>query len=161
MTFTPTEVSQAIRVLASLVLGFTVALAGLRTSSRCSTHHGPRNLPKPLPLQIDYFYIVDIGSPLRAPGGAAGIHPVVDALPAPSTPAEAIRRTPPIHRRNKTVVSRIGNTRHENLQSQAALHKLGAQHEGTFRNHYIMPDGTMRHSVWFSITKEDWPQVKT
>jgi N-acetyltransferase len=23
-----------------------------------------------------------------------------------------------------------------------------------------MPDGTQRHSVWFSITKEDWPQVK-
>jgi RimJ/RimL family protein N-acetyltransferase len=51
-------------------------------------------------------------------------------------------------------------THHENLQSQAALRKLGAQHEGTFRNHYIMPDGTQRHSVWFSITKEDWPQVK-
>jgi N-acetyltransferase len=52
-------------------------------------------------------------------------------------------------------------THHENLQSQAALRKLGAQYEGTFRNHYIMPDGTQRHSVWFSITKEDWPEVKS
>jgi RimJ/RimL family protein N-acetyltransferase len=51
-------------------------------------------------------------------------------------------------------------THHENLQSQAAIKKLGAQYEGTFRNHYIMPDGSQRHSVWFSITREDWPQVR-
>jgi RimJ/RimL family protein N-acetyltransferase len=51
-------------------------------------------------------------------------------------------------------------THHENLQSQAAMRKLGAQYEGTFRNHYIMPDGSLRHSVWFSITREDWPEVK-
>ena len=51
-------------------------------------------------------------------------------------------------------------THHENLQSQAAMRKLGAQYEGTFRNHYIMPDGSPRHSVWFSITQEDWPQVR-
>jgi len=53
-------------------------------------------------------------------------------------------------------------THHENLQSQAAIKKLGAQYEGTFpHNHNITPDGTIRHSMWFSITKEEWPQVKT
>jgi RimJ/RimL family protein N-acetyltransferase len=51
-------------------------------------------------------------------------------------------------------------THHENLQSQAAMRKLGAQYEGTFRNHYLLPDGSQRHSVWFSIIQEDWPQVK-
>jgi RimJ/RimL family protein N-acetyltransferase len=51
-------------------------------------------------------------------------------------------------------------THHENLQSQAAIRKLGAVYEGTFRNHYVMPDGTLRHSIWFSITREDWPQVR-
>jgi RimJ/RimL family protein N-acetyltransferase len=51
-------------------------------------------------------------------------------------------------------------THHENLQSQAAIRKLGAVYEGTFRNHYVMPDGTLRHSLWFSITREDWPQVR-
>jgi RimJ/RimL family protein N-acetyltransferase len=51
-------------------------------------------------------------------------------------------------------------THHENLQSQAAMRKLGAQYEGTFRNHYVMPDGSARHSVWFSITQEDWPVVR-
>jgi N-acetyltransferase len=51
-------------------------------------------------------------------------------------------------------------THHQNLQSQAAMRKLGAHYEGTFRNHYIMPDGSPRHSVWFSITQEDWPEVR-
>ena len=52
-------------------------------------------------------------------------------------------------------------THHQNLQSQAAMRKLGAQYEGTFRNHMIMPDNSTRHTVWFSITQEDWPQVKS
>ncbi len=52
-------------------------------------------------------------------------------------------------------------THHENLQSQAAMRKMGAIEEGTFRNHYVMPDGTQRHSVWFSIIRKDWPQVRS
>ncbi len=37
---------------------------------------------------------------------------------------------------------RVGfKTHHENLQSQAALRRLGAVYEGTFRNHSVMPDG--------------------
>ena len=52
-------------------------------------------------------------------------------------------------------------THHENLQSQAAMKAIGCVYEGTFRNHYLMPDGTPRHSVWFSITKEDWPTTKS
>jgi RimJ/RimL family protein N-acetyltransferase len=51
-------------------------------------------------------------------------------------------------------------THHENLQSQKAIAALGAHFEGVFRNHYVMPDGSLRHSHWFSITKEDWPAVK-
>jgi len=51
-------------------------------------------------------------------------------------------------------------THHENLQSQNAMKAIGALYEGTFRNHYLMPDGTVRHSVWFSITREDWPTTK-
>lgn len=52
-------------------------------------------------------------------------------------------------------------THHENLQSQKAMRKIGAVEEGTFRNHYIMPDGSQRHSVWFSIIREEWPQTKS
>jgi N-acetyltransferase len=51
-------------------------------------------------------------------------------------------------------------THHENLQSQNAMKSIGAIYEGTFRNHYLMPDNTLRHSVWFSIIRSDWPTVK-
>ncbi len=57
---------------------------------------------------------------------------------------------------------RVGfKTHHENLQSQAAMRKLGAEYEGTFRNHYVMPDGSQRHSVWFSIVRGEWPSVRS
>lgn len=52
-------------------------------------------------------------------------------------------------------------THHENLQSQAAMRKIGAMEEGTFRNHYVMPNGSARHSVWFSVIREDWPRVRS
>ncbi len=51
-------------------------------------------------------------------------------------------------------------THHLNLHSQAAIAKLGAKLEGTMRNHVLMPDGSRRHSVLFSITDEEWPGVK-
>ncbi len=51
-------------------------------------------------------------------------------------------------------------THHDNVHSQNAMLKLGAQYEGTFRNHMIMPDGSTRHTKWYSITAEDWPAVK-
>lgn len=47
-----------------------------------------------------------------------------------------------------------------NLRSQAAIKALGAKFEGTFRHHMIMPDGSFRDSVWFSILREEWPEVK-
>jgi N-acetyltransferase len=51
-------------------------------------------------------------------------------------------------------------THHENLKSQTAIAALGAKFEGIFRNHMIMPDGSIRHSHWYSIVLEEWPQVK-
>lgn len=47
-----------------------------------------------------------------------------------------------------------------NLQSQKAMLKIGAVREGVFRNHLINEDGTIRHSVYFSFIKEDWPLIK-
>jgi RimJ/RimL family protein N-acetyltransferase len=47
-----------------------------------------------------------------------------------------------------------------NKRSQAAIRGIGAIYEGTFRNHYIMPDGSSRDSAWFSIIRKDWPDVK-
>lgn len=47
-----------------------------------------------------------------------------------------------------------------NSQSRAALARLGAVEEGTFRNHMICAGGRIRHSVYFSITDGEWPAVK-
>lgn len=51
-------------------------------------------------------------------------------------------------------------THHANLRSQAAMLKLGAQYEGTFRNHIFMPDGSSRDTKWYSILDTEWPTVK-
>ena len=51
-------------------------------------------------------------------------------------------------------------THARNVQSRSALRGIGATFEGVFRNHVIMPDGSMRDSAWFSITREEWPAVK-
>ena len=47
-----------------------------------------------------------------------------------------------------------------NAQSRAAMARLGAVEEGTFRRHRILPNGRVRDTVYFSITDTDWPAVK-
>jgi RimJ/RimL family protein N-acetyltransferase len=47
-----------------------------------------------------------------------------------------------------------------NAQSRAALTRLGAVEEGTLRNHMLMSDGRLRHSVYFSILPGEWPGVR-
>lgn len=51
-------------------------------------------------------------------------------------------------------------TDERNLQSQAAISKLGAVREGTLRKSMILPDGHHRNTVMFSITDEEWPAVQ-
>lgn len=47
-----------------------------------------------------------------------------------------------------------------NLHSQRAIAKLGAKLEGTMRKHIVMPDGYFRDTVMYSITYDEWPEVK-
>ena len=51
-------------------------------------------------------------------------------------------------------------THARNEPSRTALAGIGARFEGVFRNHMIMPDGSLRDSAYFSVTAEDWPDVK-
>ncbi|WP_342533757.1 GNAT family protein [Lysinibacillus sp. FSL K6-0057] len=51
-------------------------------------------------------------------------------------------------------------TDHDNIRSQKAIERIGATKEGILRNHMIRKDGTTRHTVMYSITIEEWPQVK-
>ncbi|HEV2386749.1 MAG TPA: GNAT family protein [Candidatus Acidoferrales bacterium] len=47
-----------------------------------------------------------------------------------------------------------------NERSRAAIARLGAREEGTFRNHMITASGRVRHTVYFSIIDAEWPEVK-
>lgn len=48
----------------------------------------------------------------------------------------------------------------ENARSRAAIEKLGARFEGTFRRHMRRPDGTWRDTAWYSILKDEWPAAR-
>lgn len=47
-----------------------------------------------------------------------------------------------------------------NEKSRKAMLRIGAKEEGTLRNHMITQGGRIRHSVYFSITNDEWPAVK-
>ena len=47
-----------------------------------------------------------------------------------------------------------------NEQSRRALAAIGATEEGTLRNHMLTASGRQRHSVYFSVVAEEWPQVR-
>jgi N-acetyltransferase len=47
-----------------------------------------------------------------------------------------------------------------NERANPALLAIGATFEGTFRNHMIMPGGRLRHSNYYSVTREEWPDRK-
>jgi len=48
-----------------------------------------------------------------------------------------------------------------NERSRAAILRIGAREEGTFRNHMITASGRIRHTVYFSILDSEWPEVKS
>jgi RimJ/RimL family protein N-acetyltransferase len=48
-----------------------------------------------------------------------------------------------------------------NERSRAAILRIGAREEGTFRNHMITSTGRLRHTVYFSILDSEWPGVKS
>jgi N-acetyltransferase len=47
-----------------------------------------------------------------------------------------------------------------NERSRAAIRRIGAREEGTLRNHMITASGRVRHTVYYSILDEEWPEVK-
>ena len=47
-----------------------------------------------------------------------------------------------------------------NLRSRAAIAKVGAAYEGVLRRYQRRADGTVRDTVMFSVTAEEWPNVR-
>ena len=48
----------------------------------------------------------------------------------------------------------------KNERSRAAILGIGAKEEGTLRNHMVRHDDSARHSVYYSVIAEEWPEVK-
>lgn len=51
-------------------------------------------------------------------------------------------------------------THWHNHASRQAIARLGAKQDGILRNHRILPDGSIRDTVVFSILDSEWPAVK-
>lgn len=47
-----------------------------------------------------------------------------------------------------------------NQASRAAIARLGAKQDGVLRDHQLLPDGSRRDTVVFSITESEWPAAK-
>jgi RimJ/RimL family protein N-acetyltransferase len=47
-----------------------------------------------------------------------------------------------------------------NVRSRAALLRIGAVEEGTFRRHMRTQGGRLRDSVYFSVVDAEWPAVR-
>ena len=47
-----------------------------------------------------------------------------------------------------------------NVRSQNAISRLGAQREGVLRSHMIYPNGFVRDTAMYSITKPEWPATR-
>lgn len=52
------------------------------------------------------------------------------------------------------------HTSHENLRSQAAIERLGAQKDGILRSHKRQKDGSLRDTVTYSIIASEWPDIR-
>lgn len=51
-------------------------------------------------------------------------------------------------------------THWHNRQSRAAIERLGAKRDGVLRNARILPDGSLRDTVCYSILPHEWPAVR-
>jgi N-acetyltransferase len=51
-------------------------------------------------------------------------------------------------------------THARNARSRGAMERMGAQFEGIFRKHRVIPGIGIRDSAWYSVTDDDWPAVK-
>lgn len=47
-----------------------------------------------------------------------------------------------------------------NMRSREAVLRIGARQEGIFRKNYILNDGYIRDTIFYSIVDDDWSNVK-
>jgi RimJ/RimL family protein N-acetyltransferase len=47
-----------------------------------------------------------------------------------------------------------------NRQSRKALFNIGATEEGVLRSHTVMPGGRRRDTIYYSILRDEWPELR-
>lgn len=47
-----------------------------------------------------------------------------------------------------------------NTRSRAAILRIGATFEGVLRAHRVLPDGHVRDTAMYSVTRHEWPMVR-
>jgi RimJ/RimL family protein N-acetyltransferase len=47
-----------------------------------------------------------------------------------------------------------------NTRSCKAMERFGAKFEGIHRAHMVRPEGRLRDTAWFSVLREEWPDVR-
>lgn len=47
-----------------------------------------------------------------------------------------------------------------NERSRSAIARLGAKEEGVLRAHMVVADGRLRDTVYYSILRDEWPEVR-
>ena len=47
-----------------------------------------------------------------------------------------------------------------NVASQRAIERLGARRDGTLRHHALRRDGSVRDTVMYSMTRDEWPPAR-
>jgi hypothetical protein len=53
------------------------------------------------------------------------------------------------------------SVRFRNFASRTGIERLGAKLDGILRSHQLVPDGTRRDTVVYSILDVEWPTVRT
>lgn len=48
-----------------------------------------------------------------------------------------------------------------NLRSRQAMRKIGATEEGILRSHTLMQDGRRRDTIYYSILRSEWPEIRS
>lgn len=51
-------------------------------------------------------------------------------------------------------------TDERNIVSRKAIEAIGGKMEGVFRHHMLLSDGHRRNTVYYSILREEWPDLK-
>ena len=51
-------------------------------------------------------------------------------------------------------------THASNARSRAAMERMGATFEGVHRKHRVIPGLGIRDTAWYSVTDDDWPNVR-